>query len=146
MRNIPKRNGGKTMNNIFITITGQNHYLGLKPYKVGRIVKIVKDVENEYDEDAIRVELPFIDTVGYVANSVNTVFAGTCSAGKLYDKIDDYAYAQVMFITHSSVIALVLSPEEVENPGERKSEQNGAKHNIEIDGITPTVPFYKIGF
>lgn len=134
------------MNNIFITITGQNHYLGLKPYKVGRIVKIVKDVENEYDEDAIRVELPFIDTVGYVANSVNTVFAGTCSAGKLYDKIDDYAYAQVMFITHSSVIALVLSPEEVENPGERKSEQNGAKHNIEIDGITPTVPFYKIGF
>ena len=66
------------MKNIFITITGQNHYLGLKPYKVGRIVKIVKDVDNEYDEDAIRVELPFIDTIGYVANSVNTVFAGTC--------------------------------------------------------------------
>ena len=50
------------MKNIFITITGQNHYLGLKPYKVGRIVKIVKDIDNEYDEEAIRVELPFIDT------------------------------------------------------------------------------------
>lgn len=134
------------MKNIFITITGQNHYLGLKPYKVGRIVKIVKDVDNEYDEDAIRVELPFIDTIGYVANSVNTVFAGTCSAGKLYDKIDDYAYAQVMFITHSSVIALVLSPEEVENPSESKAEQNEANNNIEMDVVPPTAPLSKIGF
>ena len=134
------------MKNIFITITGQNHYLGLKPYKVGRIVKIVKDVDNEYDEDAIRVELPFIDTIGYVANSVNTVFAGTCSAGKLYDKIDDYAYAQVMFITHSSVIALVLSPDEVENPSESKAEQNDTKNNIEIDVVSPTAPLSKIGF
>ena len=134
------------MKNIFITITGQNHYLGLKPYKVGRIVKIVKDIDNEYDEDAIRVELPFIDTVGYVANSVNTVFAGTCSAGKLYDKIDDYAYAKVMFITHSSVIALVLSPEEVENPTESKAEQNDTKNNVEIDVVSPSVPLPKIGF
>ena len=124
------------MKNVFITITGQNHYLGMKPYKVGRIVKIVKDVDNEYDEDAIRVELPFIDTIGYVANSVNTVFAGTYSAGKLYDKIDDYAYAQVMFITHSSVIALVLSPEEVENSTESKAEQNDTKNNIEIDVVS----------
>ena len=134
------------MKNIFITITGQNHYLGLKPYKVGRIVKIVKDVDNEYDEDAIRVELPYIDTIGYVANSVNTVFAGTCSAGKLYDKIDDYAYAQVMFITHSSVIALVLSPTEVENPSESKAEQNDTKNNIEIEVVPPSAPLSKIGF
>ena len=134
------------MKNIFITITGQNHYLGLKPYKVGRIVKLVKDIDNEYDEDAIRVELPFIDTIGYVANSVNTVFAGTCSAGKLYDKIDDYAYAKVMFITHSSVIALVLSPEEVENPTESKAEQNDIKNNVEIDVVSPSVPLPKIGF
>ena len=48
------------MKNIFITITGQNHYLGMKPFKVGRIVKIVKDVENPHDDEAIRVELPFI--------------------------------------------------------------------------------------
>ena len=134
------------MNNIFITITGQSHYLGMKPYKVGRIVKIVKDINNEYDEDAIRVELPFIDTIGYVANSVNTVFAGTCSSGKLYDKIDDYAYAQVMFIPHSSVIALVLSPEEVENPSESKAEQNDTKNNIEIDIVPPSAPLSKIGF
>lgn len=134
------------MKNIFITITGQNHYLGLKPYKVGRIVKIVKDVDNQYDEDAIRVELPFIDTIGYVANSVNTVFAGTCSAGKLYDKIGDYAYARIMFITHSSVIALVLSSEEVENNEQSKSEENIVKDRGETDSASNTSALSKIVF
>ena len=134
------------MKNIFITITGHNQYLGLKPYRVGRIVKIVKDVDNQYDEDAIRVELPFIDTIGYVANSVHTVCAGTHSAGKLYDKIGDYAYAQVMFITHSSVIALVLTPEEVENPNEEKIKSDGANDDIEIDIVSSTAPLSKIGF
>lgn len=102
------------MENIFITITGVNHYFGMKPFNVGKIFKIIKEDNNEYDEEAIRAELPAIDTIGYVANSTNTVYAGTISAGRLYDKIDDYAYAQTMFVTHSSVIALVLPPEEVE--------------------------------
>ena len=100
------------MKNIFVTITGQNHYLGMKPYKVGRIVKLVKDKDNEYDEDAIAVKLPYIDEIGYVANSTHTVFQGTYSASRLYDKIGDTALAEVMIITHSSVIARVLSKEE----------------------------------
>ena len=102
------------MENTFVTITGVKNYYGMKPFKVGKIFRIVKETDNDYDEEAIRAELPMIDTIGYVANSANTVFAGTVSAGRLYDKIDDYAYAQTMFITHSSVIALVLSPEQVE--------------------------------
>ena len=72
-----------------------------------------------------------IDTIGYVANSTSTVYAGTVSAGRLYDKIDDYAYAQTMFITHSSVIALVLSPEEVEGdkdaPPVKEKESGNSK-------------------
>ena len=130
------------MKNIFVTITGQNHYLGMKPFKVGRIVKIVKDVENPHDDETIRVELPFIDTIGYVANSTNTVFAGTYSAGRLYEKIGEYAYAQVMFITHSSVIALVLPPELVEENGEDAPQ-------VEIERPEPekkTGPLAKIGF
>lgn len=134
------------MKNMFITITGQNNYLGMKPFKVGRIVKIVKEPDNQYDQDAIRVELPFIDTIGYVANSVNTVFAGTCSAGKLYDKIDDYAYAEVMFITHSSVIALVVPPEEIENDDGLKSAKNTVKENLEVDDSKASEPLSKIGF
>ena len=100
------------MKDTFVTITAQNHYLGMKPYKIGRIVKLVKDKENEYDEDAIAVKLPYIDEIGYIANSTHTVFQGTCSASRIYDKIGDTALAEVMFITHSSVIARVLSKEE----------------------------------
>ena len=122
------------MKNTFVTITGVRNYYGMKPFKVGRIFRIVKEDDNEYDEEAIRAELPMIDTIGYVANSTNTVFAGTVSAGRLYDKIDDYAYAQTMFITHSSVIALVLSPEEVEGDDappvkEKESKDSGKTKN-----------------
>ncbi len=117
------------MENTFVTITGVRNYYGMKPFKVGKIFRIVKD-DNEYDEEAIRAELPMIDTIGYVANSTNTVYSGTVSAGRLYDKIDGYAYAQTMFITHSSVIALVLSPEQVENeedtPPVKEKESNSS--------------------
>jgi hypothetical protein len=102
------------MENYFITITGLNHYYDKKPFEIARILKIVKEPDNKFDNEAIRVELPFIGKIGYVANSSNTVFRGTISAGRLYEHIDSYAYAQVLFITHSSVIALVLSPDEVE--------------------------------
>lgn len=121
------------MENIFITVTGVNHYFGMKPFKVGKIFKIVKDEENFHDDEAIRAELPAIDTIGYVANSANTVYAGTMSAGRLYDKIDDYAYAQTMFITHSSVIALVLPPEAVEdsdNTAVKEKENSGSVSGV----------------
>lgn len=98
----------------FVTITGLNHYYGQKPFEVGRVIKLIKEPDNEYDNEAIVAFLPFIDKIGYVANSTNTVYQGTISAGRLYDKIDDYAYAKVMFITHSSAIALVLDKEDVE--------------------------------
>lgn len=97
------------MNEIYITITGQNHYLGMKPFKVGRRVRLVKDIDNGYDSEAILVELPYIDTIGYVANSTHTVYDGTQSAGRIYDRIGDVACAEVMFITHSGVIARVLN-------------------------------------
>ena len=100
------------MSEIYITITGQNHYLGIKPFKVGRRVRLVKDTDNGHDSEAIRVELPYIDTIGYVANSTHTVYGGTQSAGRIYDRIGDVACAEVMFITHSGVIARVLSRSE----------------------------------
>ena len=98
----------------FVTITGLKHYYGTKPFKIGRIFKLVKEPDNDYDNEAICAFLPFIDKVGYVANSTNTVYQGTISAGRLYDKIEDYAYARTMFITHSSVIALLLDKKEIE--------------------------------
>ncbi|MBQ9742347.1 MAG: DNA-binding protein [Ruminococcus sp.] len=109
------------MREIFVTITGLSHYLGAKPFKVDRVVKLTKERDNEFDSDAIMVELPYVDTIGYVANSPYTVYEGTVSAGRLYDMIGDRALARVMFITHSSVIAKLLTEEEVrklKNPEE----------------------------
>ena len=128
------------MENYFVTITGMNHYLGMNPYKVNRLVKLVKEPDNTYDPEAIRVELPFIDTIGYVANSVGTAFDGTCSAGRLYDKLEDYAYAQVMFITHSSVIAIVVPKDEVEKKGAPDMDSNTT------DARNISAPKAKIGF
>jgi len=123
------------MKNIFVTITGQNHYLGMKPYKVGHIVKLVKDVDNEYDEDAIAVKLPYIDEIGYVANSTHTVFQGTYSASRLYDKIGDAALAEVMIITHSSVIARVLSKEEEREVKKKQSLCFEETEDNKSDGV-----------
>lgn len=107
----------------FVTVTGLDHYYGKKPFEIGRIIRLIKEPDNEYDNEAIAAVLPFIDKIGYVANSTHTVYSGTVSAGRLYDKIDDYAYGKVMFVTHSSAIALVLDKEEVEDDDDNDSEE-----------------------
>lgn len=98
---------------IYITITGGNNYFGKAPFKPERIFKLEKEPDNLHDFEAIKVSHELIGTVGYVANSVHTVYEGTYSAGRLYDKIDKVAYAQVMFVTHSSVIARLLPDKEI---------------------------------
>jgi len=95
----------------------------MKPFQTGRIVTLIKEPANDFDKEAIRVELPFIDTIGYVANSRYTVFEGTCSAGRLYDKFEDYAFAKVMFVAHSGVIAQVIFKEETEKDGEGREKR-----------------------
>lgn len=49
-----------------------------------------------------------------LANSVKTVIKGTMSGGRVYDKILDNDYVQVKFISHDSVIAKILTSEEIE--------------------------------
>ena len=100
----------------YVTVTGLDFYYGKKPFEIGRILKLVKEPDNEYDSEAISAFLPFIDKIGYVANSTSTVYDGTISAGRLYDKIDDYAYGKIMFVTHTSAIVLVLDKNDVEKP------------------------------
>lgn len=117
----------------FVTITGLNHYYGKKPFEIGRVIKLIKEPDNEYDKEAILAFLPFIDKIGYVANSTSTVYDGTISAGRLYDKIDDYAYGKVMFVTHSSAIVLVLDKGEVENTDEAAIANNDDTPTKEIE-------------
>lgn len=100
--------------NLYVAITGLNHYYGKKPLAIGRVLRLCKEPNNAYDSEAIAATLPYIGTIGYVANSVNTVYAGTLSAGRLYDKIGEAAYGRIQFITHMSAIVQLLTQEELE--------------------------------
>ncbi len=85
----------------------------MKPIEIGRILTLVKDKNNEHDEEAIAVLLPYIGIIGYVANSPNTVVKGTYSAGRIYDLFQEEAYAQVLFATKDSVICVLILPEDL---------------------------------
>ena len=62
--------------NIFVTITGFKHYYGLEPFKIGNLIRCIKEPGNPYDSDAIRAFLPYIGKVGYIANSPQTKAGG----------------------------------------------------------------------
>ena len=46
-------------------------------------VKLVKEPDNEVDSEAIKVEMPGIGQIGYVANSPYTVIGESMSAGRI---------------------------------------------------------------
>ena len=102
----------------YITITGLNYRYGTAPFQVGQKVKLVKEPENEHDREAIRVELPGLGKVGYVANSTHTVIGDCSSAGRIYDKIGDTAVAKVKYVLDKAVVCKVKAGGEqaVETP------------------------------
>ena len=61
--------------NIFVTITGFQHYYGREPFQIGNLIRCAKEPSNPYDSDAIRAFLPYIGKVGYIANSPQTKVA-----------------------------------------------------------------------
>ena len=79
------------MAEIYFTIAGTNHHHGQDFLEPKMKVKLVKEPDNEYDKEAIKVEMPGIGHIGYVANSPYTVVGESYSAGRLYDKIGDTA-------------------------------------------------------
>ncbi len=89
----------------YVTIVGIDHYFGKKPYSVGDLVLLAKEPDNEVDGEAVRVLVPRLGTVGYVANSPNTVARGTQSAGRIHDAMGEACFARVIFITRGEVIA-----------------------------------------
>lgn len=93
---------------LYITITGINHYFHMKPFKIGSLVSLSKEPDNDYDDEAIEVLAPLLGKVGYVANSPHTTASGTISAGRFYDEIPDECAAVVRFMTCTKVIARVL--------------------------------------
>ncbi len=56
---------------------------------------------------SVCVELPGLMTVGYVANSVNTILGESMSAGRMYDRIGKKAEAVVKIVTDHGVLCKV---------------------------------------
>lgn len=95
------------MREVYFTITGMNHYHGSDFLKKGMNVKLIKEPDNEYDKEAIRVEIKGLGKIGYVANSPYTVLGESKSAGRMYDLIKKRAKGKVLFVTsHGAVCAL----------------------------------------
>ncbi len=93
----------------YVTVAGFWKYYGLIPFEEGQIVYLKKEPDNLHDAEAIAVHLPYVGTVGYLANSPRSVVRGTMSAGRLYDRIDANSVARVLFISESNIICELLS-------------------------------------
>ncbi len=92
------------MKDTYFTIAGMNHYYGTDILKKSMKVKLVKEPDNEYDREAIRVELKGLGKIGYVANSTYTVLGDCSSAGRLYDRMKKNAKGRVVAITPRGVV------------------------------------------
>lgn len=89
---------------VYFTITGTQYRYGSEFFQPDMTVRLVKEPDNEYDREAIRVELPGLGQVGYVANSPRTVLGESMSAGRLYDRMGDEAEGAVLYVLPGGVL------------------------------------------
>ena len=95
------------MANIYFTVSGTNHYHGQEFIEPGIKVTLEKEPENEYDSEAIKVVMPGIGQIGYVANSPYTVLGESMSAGRIYDKIDNTAEGSVLYVLSKGLLCIM---------------------------------------
>ena len=95
------------MEKIYFTITGTCFYYGKDFFEKDMAVKLIKEPDNDYDKEAIKVELEGLGLVGYVANSPSTVVGESYSAGRIYDKIDDTAVGKVLYVVDDGVLCYI---------------------------------------
>ena len=100
------------MSVIFFTVAGTQYRHGHDFIEPKMQVRLVKEPDNEYDREAIRVEMTGLGQIGYVANSVNTVVGESMSAGRLYDKMGDVATGTVKFVLGRGVVCTLDASEE----------------------------------
>jgi len=95
------------MNKIFFTITGTNHHYGHDFIEPDMKVKLVKEPDNDFDKEAIKVEMEGLGHIGYVANSPYTIAGESYSAGRLYDKIGEEAEGTVQYVLPKGVLCFI---------------------------------------
>ena len=120
-------------NKIYFTIAGMNFRYGTEFAERGMTVTLEKDPKNEYDKEAIKVNMPGLGQVGWVANSVGTVLGDCYSAGRVYDKIGDTAEGTVLYVLEKGVLCYLDAdvhlrdpepypePEDTEDPDDQEN-------------------------
>lgn len=100
------------MEKIYFTIAGTNHHYGTEFFEPKMEVTLTKDPENDHDKEAIKVELPGLGLVGFVANSPYTIVGESMSAGRIYDKIGETAKGRVLYVLPKGVLCELVREEE----------------------------------
>ena len=95
------------MKKVYFTLTGTNHYYGLDFLKDGDKVMLIKEPDNEYDKEAIRIEYPGLNKIGYVANSPHTVLGDSLSAGHIYELFGKKTKAKVKLIVPQGAMCVL---------------------------------------
>ena len=101
----------KRNNDLFITITQVNDYIGVEQIKIGQKLYLEADLDNRYDDESIMVKTDTGAKCGYVANSVCSVARGSHSAGYIYNTIEKETACIVMFVIDDKAIAKILDEE-----------------------------------
>ena len=92
----------------YFTVTGTNHYFGQEFLGPGMKVKLIKEPDNDYDREAIRVELKGLGQIGYVANSPYTVLGESMSAGRLYDRIGKKTKGEIVHVLPRGILCKII--------------------------------------
>ena len=87
----------------YVSIVGFKNYFDKRPFAIGTKLLCVKEPDNVFDSEAIKVTFPVLGTVGYIANSIlhtalqNYPLAGsraTVSAAKCYMRDADMLHGR----------------------------------------------------
>ena len=93
---------------IYFTITGLMRLPDTEFIKPDMTVTLEKEPDNEWDKEAIKVNMAGLGHIGYVANSVRTVVGESYSAGRLYDKIGDTAEGKVLYNMGNAIVCVLV--------------------------------------
>ncbi len=119
------------MEKIYFTIAGTKHHYGQEFFEPKQEVKLTKEPDNEFDKEAIKVEMDGLGLVGYVANSPYTVQGESMSAGRLYDRIGEKAKGIVKYVLPQGVLCELVSEPTAEGVEEGMDRYFTMERNME---------------
>jgi len=90
-----------------VSIVGTRHYITPCILDVGDRVKLVKEPENEFDKEAVKV-LFHDKKVGHVANSIKTNMRGCCSAGHILESVGVHGLSAEVILKHEHGLIALL--------------------------------------